>query len=119
MKKNESNESGLKVFMSKHALDRIASRFDVDDPKQVVKVLERAATEGFVAGDGVELFLEYGCLLVVGTFDGDGAFRAEMVYNLANGISEKLKEQMWNNRPTPWESSEIVLPRENRGDADE
>ncbi|KXB08202.1 hypothetical protein AKJ58_00610 [candidate division MSBL1 archaeon SCGC-AAA385D11] len=109
----------LKVVLTKHAVRRLNERFFVKDQFQIESVFKCAVDGGFMFSndDGTgEKLIEYGCLLVAGEFDGNGTFTVEEVYNLSHGISDRLKERMREGRPAPWESSKIVLPRENRGD---
>lgn len=109
MKENLPREKKVTVFLTEHAMDKIARRFDVDDPEQVEKVLGRAATEGYLSTDEGELLLEHGCLLATGIHNGNGCLTVKTALNLTPGISGRMKKRTRNARPTPWSRSEVVM----------
>ncbi|KXB07753.1 hypothetical protein AKJ51_00120 [candidate division MSBL1 archaeon SCGC-AAA382A20] len=110
MKEDISKGSKITVSLTEHALSRIAERFDVDDSEQIERVLEEAATDGFVSSDEGDLLIEHGCLLATCSHNGNGTLTVMTVLDLTDGISREMKKRTRNARPTPWEDCEVKMP---------
>jgi hypothetical protein len=104
---------GIKVILTDNAVERISERFGVQDPKRITDVFAQAMKDGLVSAHGQNVLVEFGCLLIVGELE-DSVFRVGTVLNLSNGISERIKEMLDNQRPSPWSDCLILF---QEGDA--
>lgn len=106
----------IKVVLTGHAMDRISERFGSQNPARIVDVFGRALTDGLVSADGNGTLIEYGSLLIAAE-RCDGALVVKTVLNLSHGISEKLREELSHEKPSPWNRCKVVLPGDEGGDA--
>jgi len=106
LKEEEIGE--IKLVLTSCTASKISERFWVQDPAQVTRVLQQAMKNGLVSVNDGRAFVEHGCILIVGKLH-DSVFVVETVLNLSQGISERLKEQLIPQRPSPWSNVLIVL----------
>jgi hypothetical protein len=106
----------IKVVLTGHVMDRISERFGVENRTQITDVLSRALKDGLVSADGDGTLVEYGCLLIAGKLH-DSVYEVRTVFNLCRGISERLKEQLGYEKPSPWNECSVIIPENEGGDA--
>ena len=114
--KNTSNKNGggrIEVVLTHCAVRRIFEQFWVPNPERITQALARAVREGQVSVCGRKVLVELGCILMVGELSGS-VFRVETIFNLSNGIPERIKEMLDPQRPSPWGNCEVIV-REGDG----
>jgi hypothetical protein len=112
--KNTGNKNGrVEVVLTDHAVRRVSEQFWLRDPGRITEALARAVREGQVSMCGQKVLVELGCILMVGEFSGR-VFKVETVFNLSNGIPERVKEMLDVQRPSPWGNCEVIV-REGDG----
>lgn len=112
------DKKSISVYLTSHAKRRISERFGEENHGTIERVLRRAVANGLITADGNGGYLvEHGCLIIAGKQE-NGGFIVNTVFNLSDGISGGLKEQMRTVKPTPWRECEVEMPEDRGSDHD-